>query len=73
MSRLPIGYRIQPRPDGSVSVVLETIAVAPGTPLGPKHRQILLDYKDARRSTRLIRLPVREPRLWVESIRGLPT
>ena len=50
--RVPIGFRIDHRPNGTVKVSLETSFEFTDASLNLLHRQVLRDYKDARRSVR---------------------
>ena len=50
--RLPIGYRIQNREDGTLAVVLETIESPGPARLRAVHYRVLDTYKAARRSAR---------------------
>ncbi len=54
--RVPIGYRIVHRPDGTKEVHLETAFVAPPGPsvtLSSSQRRVLDDYKASRRAARV--------------------
>lgn len=51
-TRIPIGFRIEPLSNGGLEVTLETSNEAGARPLTALHRQILRDYKEARRSVR---------------------
>ena len=57
--RIPVGYRLQTMPDGTYEVVLETQSEILGTPLGPSYRQVISDYKNARRSIRAYNRSIR--------------
>ncbi len=60
--RLPIGYRILTREDGTLAVVLEIIDASIDVPLSPVHRRGLDDYRAVRRAVRAYNRELRAAR-----------